>query len=128
MSGELILIVDDNELIRKLARVILEAAGFRTLQCGTMTDALALAAEHLPALILMDIQLPDGDGITALESLRSNTRTESIPAVALTALAMGGDRERFLASGFDGYITKPLDSRAFPRQVSAFLRESADRA
>jgi CheY-like chemotaxis protein len=127
VAGELILVVDDNELIRKLARVVLEAAGFRTLQCGTVRDALVLAAEHRPTLVLMDIQLPDGDGVTALEQLREDPRTASIPAVAWTALAMGGDRERFLDAGFDGYIAKPLDSRAFPRQVAAYFRESAGR-
>jgi CheY-like chemotaxis protein len=127
MAGELILVVDDSELIRKLARVVLEGAGFRTLQCGTVADAVSLATEHLPTLVLMDIQLPDGDGITALKQLRDDPRTASIPAVAWTALAMGGDRERFLDAGFDGYIAKPLDSRAFPRQVARYFRESASR-
>jgi two-component system, cell cycle response regulator DivK len=127
MAGELILVVDDNALIRKLTRVVLEGAGFRTLQCGTVAEALSLAAEHLPALVLMDIQLPDGDGVTALQQLRGDPRTAAIPVVALTALAMRGDRERFLEAGFDGYIAKPIDSRAFPRQVSAYCGESASR-
>jgi CheY-like chemotaxis protein len=125
VSGELILIVDDNELIRKLTRVVLEGAGFQTLQCGTVSEALALAREHGPTLVLMDIQLPDGDGLTALRRLRDDPRTASIPAVALTALAMDGDRERFLDAGFDGYIAKPIDSRAFPSQVSTYFEESS---
>ena len=72
-------------------------------------DAVALAAEHVPDLVLMDIQLPDIDGVEALARLRGDERTASVPVLALTAQAMHGDRERFLAAGFDGYLSKPVN-------------------
>jgi two-component system cell cycle response regulator DivK len=79
-----------------------------------------LAAQHHPALVLMDIQLPDMDGWEALQQLRADPRTADIPVVAVTAFAMEGDRERFLQGGFDGYITKPIDVRLFPSQVATY--------
>jgi two-component system cell cycle response regulator DivK len=120
MADELVLIVDDNEKNVKLARDVLRFAGFRTLETGTGGDALLLAAEHLPDLILMDIRLPDMDGTMALEQLRKQERTSRIPVVALTSFAMKGDRERFLASGFDGYLEKPISVREFPGQVQGY--------
>jgi two-component system, cell cycle response regulator DivK len=109
MAGERVLIVEDNERNMKLVRDILQAVGYSPLEATTGEEALALAAESDPALILMDIQLPDLDGATALQRLRSNERTAGIPVLALTAQAMEGDRERFLAAGFDGYLSKPVD-------------------
>ena len=121
MADELVLIVDDNEKNVKLARDVLRFAGFRTLETGTGGEAFLLAAEHLPDLILMDIRLPDMDGTMALEQLRKQERTSRIPVVALTSFAMKGDRERFLASGFDGYLEKPISVKEFPEQVRGFL-------
>jgi len=72
----------------------------------------------------MDIQLPDGDGIGALEQLRGNTRTESLKVVALTAFAMPDDRRRLLEAGFNGYMSKPIEVGAFPAQIEGFLRSS----
>ena len=120
MTGELILIVDDDEKNRKLARDVLTFAGFRTLEAGNAERAIALAEEHVPAVILMDIRLPDMDGATALVHLKRERRTMAIPVVALTAFAMKGDRERFLAQGFDGYLETPISVRAFPDQVRGF--------
>ena len=120
MANELILIVEDNEKNLKLARDLLQFKGFRTIDAGTGEQALLLAAEHAPDLILMDIQLPGMDGITALGRLRAEPRTAAIPVVALTAFAMKDDRERFLAAGFTGYLTKPISVREFPDQVRAF--------
>ena len=117
MAGELILIVEDNEKNLKLVRYILQFKGYRTLEAGTAHDAIALATEHAPDLILMDIQLPDMDGVTALGRLRSEPRTAALRVVALTAFAMRDDRERFLASGFDGYMTKPIDIKQFPELI-----------
>jgi two-component system, cell cycle response regulator DivK len=77
--------------------------------------------EHAPQLILMDIALPDIDGVTALGRLRADPRTAAIPVVALTAFAMKEDRERFLRAGFDGYLAKPIDVRAFAKQVAVFV-------
>ena len=109
MAGERILVVEDNEKNMKLFRDVLTATGYQTLEATTGASAVALATEHAPDLVLMDIQLPDIDGIEALARLRADQRTASIPIVALTAQAMHGDRERFLAAGFDGYVSKPVD-------------------
>jgi two-component system cell cycle response regulator DivK len=109
MAGERILVVEDNEKNMKLVRDVLQAAGYRTLEATTGGRAVELASEHQPELVLMDVQLPDIDGVEALGRLRAGERTAAIPVLALTAQAMGGDRERFLAAGFDGYVSKPVD-------------------
>jgi two-component system cell cycle response regulator DivK len=109
MAGERILVVEDNEKNMKLFRDVLNATGYETLEATTGVDAIALAAEHVPDLVLMDIQLPDLDGVEALVRLRADARTASVPVLALTAQAMHGDRERFLAAGFDGYVSKPVN-------------------
>ena len=119
---ELILIVEDNELNLELVRDLLQHHGYETVEARTAADALALAAERRPDLILMDIQLPDGDGVRALDRLRADARTDSIGVVALTAFAMADDRQRLLRAGFDGYLEKPIDVRAFPGQVHALLQ------
>jgi two-component system cell cycle response regulator DivK len=105
----------------KLARDVLRFAGFRTLEAGTGGDGVSLAAEHLPDLILMDIRLPDMDGTVALQRLKDDGRTAGIPVVALTSFAMKGDRERFIAAGFDGYLEKPITVREFAEQVRSHL-------
>ena len=109
MAGERILVVEDNEKNMKLFRDVLLATGYSTLEATTGEDAVALAVSRTPALVLMDVQLPGIDGVEALVRLRREARTESIPVLALTAQAMHGDRERFLAAGFDGYLSKPMD-------------------
>ena len=121
MAHELILIVDDNEQNRKLARDILEFAGFRSLVAADGIEGLALAVEHQPDLILMDIRMPDLNGTEAVRKLREDERTAAIPVVALTSSTMKGDRERFLADGFDGYLEKPIRVREFPDQVRSHL-------
>ena len=120
MAGELILIVEDNEKNLKLARDVLQFRGYRTLEARTALEGVELASAHVPDLILMDIQLPDMDGVTALRRLRAEPRTAAIPVVALTAFAMKGDRERFLGAGFDGYLVKPINIKEFPEQVRQF--------
>ena len=122
--GMTILIVEDNERNLKLVRDILQYNGYETIEARNAADGVALAAEHRPDLILMDIQLPDVDGVTALSRLRADSRTASIGVVALTAFAMTDDRHHLLAAGFDGYLEKPIDVRAFPGQVSAFLQST----
>jgi two-component system, cell cycle response regulator DivK len=109
MAGEQILVVEDNEKNMKLFRDVLQATGYRTLEASTAGQALTLAAEHSPALVLMDIQLPDMDGLEALRRLRQDEQTASIPVLAVTAQAMKGDRERFMEAGFDAYLSKPVD-------------------
>jgi len=121
---ELVLIVDDNEKNVKLVRDLLRFAGFRTLEALTAAAGVSMAAEHLPHVVLMDIRLPDMSGSDALRLLKSAGATAAIPVVALTSLAMKGDRERLLAEGFDGYLEKPIDVRAFPGQVLSLLHST----
>src|SRR5205809_6857666 len=101
----------------KLFRDVLQVSGYRTLEATTGHRAVALATEHRPDLVLLDIELPDIDGIEVLARLRADERTESIPVIALTAQAMHGDRLRFLAAGFDGYVSKPGDTVELVRPV-----------
>jgi two-component system, cell cycle response regulator DivK len=121
MANELILIVEDNEKNLKLARDVLRFHGYRTVEATDGESAIAMSVEHLPALILMDIQLPGIDGIAAMTQIRSDERTKHIPTVALTASVMSGDRERFNEAGFDGFIAKPIEVKNFPDQVRGYL-------
>jgi two-component system cell cycle response regulator DivK len=119
-GGEVVLIVEDNDKNLKLARDLLQFAGFRTLEATSAEDGIALAQRERPALVLMDIQLPGMDGITALRALRGDERTATIPVVALTASVMKSDRERFDAAGFDGFMQKPVDVKTFAADVRGF--------
>jgi len=121
VSNELILIVDDNEQNRRLAREVLEFAGFRTLEAAGGVEGLSLALEHRPDLVLMDIRMPDLNGTEAVRMLKEDRRTAAIRVVALTSSTMKGDRERFLADGFDGYLEKPIRIREFPDQIRTYL-------
>jgi two-component system cell cycle response regulator DivK len=122
MPGERILIAEDNEKSMKLLRDVLQVKGYDTLEATTGERAVELAVEHVPDLVLMDIQLPDLSGVEALSRLRGDERTASIPVLALTAQAMLGDRERFLAAGFDGYVAKPVNVV----ELLATVRERCD--
>jgi two-component system, cell cycle response regulator DivK len=115
----LVLIVDDNERNLKLARDVLRAAGFRTLEAASGTEAIALAAEHLPDVILMDLRLPDMNGTDAAHTLGNGEQTARIPIVALSSLPLDGD-DWFVAAGFAGYLDKPIDVRDFPDQVRSY--------
>jgi two-component system, cell cycle response regulator DivK len=121
MAGELILIIEDNEKNRKLARDVLQVKGYQTIESETAEDGLELALEKSPALILMDIQLPGIDGITALKQLRAEPKTRSIPVIAITASAMTHNRQTMLAEGFDGYQTKPISLKDFLGEVQRVL-------
>jgi two-component system, cell cycle response regulator DivK len=122
MANDQVLVVEDNERNMKLVRDILVAAGYRTLEATSGQEAVDLATEHLPALVLMDLRLPDIDGVEALSRLRADERTASIPVLAVTAQAMYGDRERFLAAGFDDYVSKPVDVRGLVETVREHCR------
>ena len=125
MADELVLIVDDNEKNLRLARDVLRFAGFRTVEAASGGEGVSQALEHQPDVILMDIRLPDMDGTEATRRLKSDERTAHIPVVALTSLAMKGDRESFLAAGFDGYLEKPISVRELPEQVRSFCGSEA---
>ena len=116
----LVLIVDDNQKNLKLARDVLRSAGFRTLEAETGAVGMALAAEHLPDVILMDIRLRDMDGTDAARALGGGARTAEIPVVALSALPLVDEVEWLSASGFAGYLEKPITVGEFPDQVRRY--------
>ncbi len=119
-----ILVVDDHELNLKLAREILTASGYEVVAAACGEEAVKVARERRFALVLLDMQMPDIDGLEVLARLRSLPETKDLPIVALTAQAMAGDRERFLAAGCDGYIQKPISFRTFSQQVEQYLARS----
>jgi two-component system cell cycle response regulator DivK len=122
-NGHLVLIVEDNDKNMKLARDVLQYHGFATVEATTGEDGVALARARRPAVILMDIQLPGIDGVAALERIRQDSETSSIPIIAMTASVMKEDRERFDKAGFDGFITKPIDVKKFPDQVRDIMNK-----
>jgi two-component system, cell cycle response regulator DivK len=121
MAGELILIIEDNEKNRKLVRDVLNVKGYKTIESETAEEGLKLAIEKSPGLILMDIQLPGMDGITALKHLRTDPETKSIPVIAITASAMTYKRVTMLAEGFDGFQSKPISVKDFLEEVHRVL-------
>ena len=121
MGGELILIIEDNEKNRKLARDVLQIKGYKTIESETAEEGLKLALEKSPALVLMDIQLPGMDGIRALKQLRANPQTKNIPVIAITASAMTNNRQTMLAEGFDGYQSKPISVKNFLGELERVL-------
>ena len=114
---ELVLIVDDNEENAKLARDVLEHAGMRTLCAGTAAEALTLASEHAPDVVLMDLRLPDLDGAEAARRLAADERTARIPVLALSAIPFADAAGWFREAGFADYIEKPIDVRQLPERV-----------
>lgn len=116
-----VLVVEDNALNLKLVRDVLGHAGYRVLEAGDAERGLELARAGAPDLILMDVQLPGIDGVEALRRLRADAATASIPVVALTALAMKDDRERFLSAGFDGYLEKPVSVPDLAAHLATFI-------
>ena len=125
MAGELILIIEDNEKNRKLVRDVLQVKGYKTIESETAEEGLKLALEQSPALILMDIQLPGIDGITALKQLRADPKTQGISVIAITASAMTHNRQTMLAEGFDGYQPKPITLKDFLGEVERVLATRA---
>lgn len=122
----LVLIVDDNDRNRKLARDVLRSARFRTLEAATAAEGIALASEHLPDVILMDLRLPDVDGTEAVRTLRAEPRTSRIPVVAMTALPLDARDDWLFDAGFAGYIVKPIDVDEFPDLVRRFSASQPD--
>jgi two-component system cell cycle response regulator DivK len=123
MAGELILLVEDNEKNRKLARDVLVHQGYRVVEAETAEDGLRFVQEERPKLVLMDIHLPGIDGIEALRRLREDPGTRAIPVMAVTASAMTHDRAKIMAAGFDGYQSKPISVKPF----LAAIRDLLDR-
>jgi CheY-like chemotaxis protein len=121
MSGKKVLIIEDNPINMELVTDILTVAGYRVLQAEDAEIGIALARTEKPALILIDISLPGMDGLAATRILRQDPTTRDIPIVALTAHAMKGDREKILAAGCTGYISKPINTRTLPKMIADFI-------
>jgi CheY-like chemotaxis protein len=120
-----ILVVEDNPLNRLLLHDILELRGHEVIEAANVDEALPLLdAAHLD-LLLLDVQIPGGGGEAVVREVRKRAELANLPIVAVTSLAMPGDRERLLGSGFQGYLSKPIDTRTFGPTVEAFLRPPA---
>jgi len=122
MAGERILVIEDNPLNLELVRALLQKLGYVVIDSGTAEDGIERAKAEQPHLILMDVNLPGMDGLTATAMLKSDAATSHIPVVALTAHAMKGDEKRVHDAGCDGYMSKPIDTRSFPALVARFVR------
>jgi two-component system, cell cycle response regulator DivK len=116
----LVLIVDDSEKNRKLARDVLRVGGFQTVEAASGAEAISLAGDHSPDVILMDLRLPDMDGIDAARMLGGRPRTAGIPVVALSSSLLEGGGDWLLAAGFAGYLEKPINVRDFADQVRRY--------
>jgi two-component system cell cycle response regulator DivK len=121
LAGELILIIEDNEKNRKLVRDVLQFKGYQTVEATTAEEGIELARAQRPSLILMDIQLPRMDGLTALAQLKAEPLTRAIPVIAITASAMPQDLEKIQQAGFDAYQTKPIRIKEFIGLVEKIL-------
>lgn len=123
MDGKRILLVEDNPVNRRLAQFLLKSKGYEVWEATTVPEAFAVLKERRPDLILMDIQLPEVDGLTATRRLKADPATQDIPVVAVTSYAMKGDETRALEAGCSGYVTKPIDKTLFLDTVARVLAE-----
>jgi CheY-like chemotaxis protein len=124
MAGEPVLVVDDNPQNLKLARVLLTIEGYEVRTAADAEEALRVLESFAPRLILMDLQLPGMDGLELTRRLKADPARRGIIVIALTAYAMKGDREKALAAGCDGYVSKPIDTVALPRLIAEHLAAS----
>lgn len=123
MSAERILLVEDNVVNRRLAQFLLKSQGYEVWEVGSAPEAFAALAERQPDLILMDIQLPGMDGLTATRELKANPATREIPVVAVTSYAMQGDETKAREAGCSGYLTKPIEKKRLLEIVAEVLRD-----
>lgn len=121
-----ILIVEDNPLNLRLLRELLEHRGHAVLGAGSVAEARERLRAERPELLLVDIQIPGGGGEQVLREVKAEPCYVGLPVIAVTALAMAGDRQRLLDLGFDGYFSKPIDTRAFGPAIESYLGESKD--
>ena len=122
-----VLVIEDNPLNLELIVDLLEAKDFSVLQARNAEEGLRLARDAGPDLVLMDLSLPGMDGLAATQRLKADPATRPLPVIALTAHAMKGDEAAALAAGCDGYLTKPIDTRTFPDQVTRFISAPQNR-
>jgi two-component system cell cycle response regulator DivK len=121
MAKKTVLIVEDSELNMRLFNDLLEAFGYRTVKTRDGRQALPLAREHKPDLIVMDIQLPEISGLEITDRLKKDTQLKAIPVVAVTAFAMRGDEQKILAAGCDAYLSKPISVTTFLDTIKKFI-------
>lgn len=121
-----VLVIDDNDRNRKLALDVLSAAGFRTFGSATAMQGIALAQEHVPDVILMDLRLPDIDGVHATRRLAAHERTALIPVVVMSASPLEGSGDWLEEAGFAGWLEKPIHVSTFPEQVRSFCDERTE--
>jgi len=121
LSDKKILLVEDNPVNRRLAEFLLRSQGYQVRAATNAQEAFDTIKAERPDLILMDVQLPGMDGLEATKQLKEDPTTRDIPVVAVTSYAMKGDREKALAAGCSGYITKPIDKDTFVREVASVL-------
>jgi CheY-like chemotaxis protein len=112
-----VLIVDDNTINRRLAAYLLTKAGLKVFEASSGKDVFEFLAKHVPDVILLDIQLPEMDGVDILKRIRASEIAKKVIVVAVTAYTMRGDKEKFESAGFDGYLPKPIDAKTFANQV-----------
>lgn len=124
MAKQKILLVEDNPVNRRLAEFLLRSNGYQVVEASTSEEAFQLVKTERPDLILMDIQLRGMDGLGITKLLKENPETRDIPVLAVTSYAMKGDREKALAAGCAGYITKPIDKTSLLKQVANTLVET----
>jgi CheY-like chemotaxis protein len=124
MANEKILVIEDNQMNMMLVRDLLQLGGYTVLEAMDAEKGVQLAREHLPDLILMDIQLPGMDGLEATRIIGQDPVLKKVPVVAMTSYAMKGDEQMAREAGCVGYIAKPLDTRSFSNTVSGFLNSA----
>jgi len=127
MSGKRILLIEDNAVNRRLAQFLLRSKGYEVWEVAKAPEAFAALKDRRPDLILMDIQLPEVDGLTATRHLKADPATRDIPVVAVTSYAMKGDEARAMEAGCSGYVTKPIDKTLFLDTVAKILAENQAR-
>lgn len=120
--AQTILVIEDNDRNRRLIRILLKSNGYKAIEAATGAEAMDYLRDHVPDLILMDIQLPYTDGLALTKEIKSNAKTKNIPIIAVTAYAMKGDRERMLEAGCDEYISKPIDTQKLPLIIADVLK------
>lgn len=125
-ESPVVLVIEDNPPNLELVQFLLEESGWTVRTAMTAEEARRALDELVPDLILMDVHLPDEDGLTLAQEFRARPGLESLPIVALTAHAMRGDRERFLEGGFTGYLSKPIEVSRFVGEVQSFLEEETE--
>jgi CheY-like chemotaxis protein len=122
VAGEKILLVEDNPVNRRLAGFLLRSQGYQVIEATTALEALMMIPKERPALIVMDIQLPGMDGLEATMKIKAQPDSADIPILAVTSYAMKGDREKALAAGCSGYVTKPIDKTIFLAEINRHLK------